>query len=398
MMGYVVTVLGIIFPFVNAYFEMQFPSVESASTFLLIGVFFGAFFGGDYVERIGKRQVALFDMLLVVLFIIPVLIYFNQIVLDISLLLVGIGLGGEFSVPGALIRDYFPKQNMIKLHGLIIMFQAIGSLFGAITAVAVLLIYPHEADWKFFLISIVLFAFVVLTGRFFLLKKKYKPKFKETVDPEPHKNIFDFITKKKNFKLLILSAVPWFCMDFSVYGINLFTPTILKNFNLNFSFVDKMTDVFLKSEIPIIGGTAFIDLFLVLGFILGLFLLKKMRVLNLQIMGFLFMALSFAILIFGNLSKLMPLIIIGFLLFNLTMNMGPNLTTFNIPHLIFKPKKVATAQGISAGIGKLGAITSTLLFPYLLKSSGVNSVLLVVLVLSLIGAVVTFTSHKKVKR
>lgn len=76
----------------------------------------------------------------------------------------------------------------------------------------------------------------------------------------------------------------------------------------------------------------------------------------LQIIGFLFLTIIFCILGFGfhHLSKgsFLALYIIG----NFFFNAGPNTTTFIVPGECFPTRYRATGHGVSAAMGKIGAI------------------------------------------
>lgn len=77
---------------------------------------------------------------------------------------------------------------------------------------------------------------------------------------------------------------------------------------------------------------------------------------TLQILGFLFLTIIFCILGFGfhHLSKgsFLALYIIG----NFFFNAGPNTTTFIVPGECFPTRYRATGHGVSAAMGKIGAI------------------------------------------
>lgn len=74
-----------------------------------------------------------------------------------------------------------------------------------------------------------------------------------------------------------------------------------------------------------------------------------------QSIGFLGMVLGMVILVVAvgssgdAKSANIVLVIAGFSIFNLMMNMGPNSTTFGLPALLFPAEIRATAAGSSAG-------------------------------------------------
>jgi len=73
-------------------------------------------------------------------------------------------------------------------------------------------------------------------------------------------------------------------------------------------------------------------------------------------------------------------------------NFGPNATTFIIPAEVFPSRVRGLGHGVSAAVGKLGAILSALLFNYLSgpKVIGLSNVLWIFFACNILGAVSTF--------
>jgi PHS family inorganic phosphate transporter-like MFS transporter len=83
----------------------------------------------------------------------------------------------------------------------------------------------------------------------------------------------------------------------------------------------------------------------------------------------------------------------AFLLYALSfffIDFGPNTTTFVIPAEVYPVRFRTTGHGISAASGKLGAAITTYLFPTLLTSMGIKNLLVMLAVVSIIGALLTF--------
>jgi MFS transporter, putative metabolite transport protein len=83
------------------------------------------------------------------------------------------------------------------------------------------------------------------------------------------------------------------------------------------------------------------------------------------------------------------LVILGFVLFNLAMNTGPNSTTFLLPALLFPTTLRGTAAGFAAACAKVGATLGTFLLPELRASFGTSAMLLVLAGVSIAGCLVT---------
>jgi predicted MFS family arabinose efflux permease len=79
----------------------------------------------------------------------------------------------------------------------------------------------------------------------------------------------------------------------------------------------------------------------------------------------------------------------GFILFNLSMNAGPNSTTFTLAPFLFPTQLRATASGFAAGVAKIGATLGVFVLPILKGNLGVPAVLGMMALVSLLGLVVT---------
>jgi len=83
----------------------------------------------------------------------------------------------------------------------------------------------------------------------------------------------------------------------------------------------------------------------------------------------------------------------AFLLYALSfffIDFGPSTTTFVIPAEVYPVRFRTTGHGISATSGKLGAAITTYLFPTLLTLMGIKNLLVMLAVVSIIGALLTF--------
>jgi hypothetical protein len=76
-------------------------------------------------------------------------------------------------------------------------------------------------------------------------------------------------------------------------------------------------------------------------------------------------------------------------LFNLTMNAGPNSTTFALPPELFPTSIRASAGGFAAAAAKVGATLGVFVLPQVKAHGGVAAVLIMMAIVSALGAAVT---------
>jgi MFS family permease len=193
-----------------------------------------------------------------------------------------------------------------------------------------------------------------------------------------------------------LAALPWFLMDIATYGVGLFTPVILAA--IHFGKVQSGT---IAAESVDIKGSGSIDLFLLVGFVIGLWVVPRFGRVRMQAAGFLLMAAAMGILFMavrmpGDSATKTPWIFAGFVLFNLAMNAGPNSTTFAMASALFPTPLRASANGLAAAVAKLGATLSVFLLPIIKADWGVPVVLALMAAVSILGAASTAILNEEI--
>ncbi|MCY0882360.1 MAG: MFS transporter, partial [Acidianus infernus] len=139
------------------------------------------------------------------------------------------------------------------------------------------------------------------------------------------------------------------------------------------------------------------------GYFTAVALLYKLGRKTIQIQGFVMMAIiylvvsSLMIVTYTSTGPKVSGFLIpaeaAFMLYALSfffINFGPNTTTFVLPAEVYTVRFRTTGHGISAAAGKLGAGLTTYLFPTLLTAMGIKNLLIMLAVVSVIGALVTF--------
>ena len=161
----------------------------------------------------------------------------------------------------------------------------------------------------------------------------------------------------------VLVAVPWFLVDIATYGVGLFTPIILGAIDISGRARGVITH-----DLAAARGSAAIDLFLLFGFLLGIWAVPRFGRIRMQAIGFACMAVGMLTLMtavqLSNSSLHIPLVFAGFILFNLLMNAGPNATTFTLAPILFPTQLRATASGFAAGVAKIGATFGVFILAY----------------------------------
>jgi len=197
---------------------------------------------------------------------------------------------------------------------------------------------------------------------------------------------FVYFSEWRHFKTLFGTAMSWFLVDIAFYGINLNQSVILTaiGFTTGKNNYHKLMKGALGNLIIAVAGYV-PGYFFTIGFIeiIG----RK----PIQIGGFLITALLFGVLAgdYNNIPTAGKFVC--FALAQFFFNFGPNATTFIVPAEVFPSRVRGMAHGVSAAVGKLGAILSAILFNYLAQYKiGLPNVLWIFFACNLLGAVITF--------
>jgi MFS family permease len=318
-------------------------------------------------------------------------------------LLVGIGIGIDFPVSASYVSETMPKGARSRMVVATIALQSVGMLLGAAIDLAILRAWSNPADWRLMIAAISVAALVFLLLRIWLpessrwLSHHEQHKAAKASARAPslgHRFALLFSRRYRTRTMLI--SLPWFLMDIATYGVGLFTAVILGAIRFSSDTTGPLAAEFSNAE-----GTAVIDLFLLFGFVLGLWAVPRFGRIHMQVAGFVGMTIGMLILLTpeltaGGAAAHVSVVFIGFILFNLAMNAGPNATTFGLPPELFPTGIRASAGGFAAAAAKVGATLGIFILPLVKAHGGVAEVLMMMAVVSALGALATAILSREV--
>lgn len=195
----------------------------------------------------------------------------------------------------------------------------------------------------------------------------------------------EYFSEWRHLKMLIGTALTWFLVDISFYGINLNQSVLLQEIGFARGSTEYHTLILAAVGNLIITVAGYLPgYFLTIGFIE---LLGRKWI---QIQGFIITALMFGVIAGDYVGAGTGGKFVCFVFAQLFFNFGPNATTFIVPAECFPSRVRGLAHGLSAATGKLGAILSGVLFNYLANDVlNVPKVLWIFFAVNLAGAVVT---------
>jgi putative MFS transporter len=419
--GFVIFVLGVAMPLIIADFHLTPDAVGFIGASLVFGAVFGAGFGGPMADHLGRKKLMIADMIIIAMGAATSALANGFPPLFIGQLLVGVGVGIDFPASSSYVSEVLPKRSRARMMVATIACQSVGMLLAAVIAL-VLLKNVHSAQtWRLFLVTegIIAFLFFLLRlsepdsphwlitrGRFAeaaqaflwimpeqreavlrIMSDGVDPRVANSVSPPKSPGIAILFSRAYRART-VLVAVPWFLMDIATYGVGLFTPIILGAIEASANGIGVIGHDYADAR-----GSAAIDVFLLLGFLIGIWAVPRFGRIRMQAIGFASMAFGMLLLVIAvrlsNSSLHIPLVFAGFILFNLLMNAGPNSTTFTLAPILFPTELRATASGFAAGIAKIGATLGVFVLPILKGTFGIPAVLGMMAIVSVLGLAVT---------
>jgi len=426
--GFDLFVMSIALPLIIVQFSATPLEQGIVGAAAVVGAIFGALIGGRLCDRFGRKKVFLADLGIFILFAILSASAWNIESLILFRFLLGVGIGADYPVCASYVSEFMPKRIRGRMLIAAFSFQAVGIFAAAAIGLLILAMHPADSAWRWMLVVGAVPALLILvlrrglpeSARWHIQRGEWKlalgvvrhliPDFtlKNNIRPAPaaevvqkkpekeqawhsHLSVYAELFSRKNLKRTILITVPWFLMDFAFYGVGIFTPILIAAMiggdgaGLNYIAQD-----FYSSEY-----TVLLDIFLVIGFILNILFVERIGRIRLQLAGFVGMAAGMFILAASQqgAETIIAVAFVGFGIFNLLQNWGPNATTFLLPAELFPTSLRATAHGFAAGIAKVGAACGIIFVPLMTASYGVRGTVIFMGIVCIIAFMVTWLTR-----
>jgi len=405
--GFDLFIIAVALPLVAADFKPDATTQGLIGAAAPLGAVIGAVAVGRLADRWGRKVMFFLDLVFFVVFSVLSGLAWDVASLIAFRFLLGVGIGADYPLSSSYVSEFMPARLRGRMMVAGFSFQALGSLSGAGVGLLVLLLHPTPDAWRFMLMAGVIPALLVVmmrstlpesprwcanNGRCDEASAVLTSMLGTAVAAAPEEEgdtSFAALFSRRYIRRTILSTVPWFLMDVCLYGVGFFTPTILA------AMAFTRAGDLMSRDIASTEGAVVLDVFLVVGFALAIWLVERWGRIRLQLVGFAGMTVGLALLAIsaglpGDAPLHLGLIFGGFALFNLMVNMGPNPTTFLLPAELFPTSLRATGHGLAAAAGKVGATVGVFLLPVLRDAWGLCPSLAAVAVFSLLGFIVTW--------
>jgi MFS family permease len=427
--GFSVVSLGISLPLLRRDFAIAPTMLGLIGSALVLGAVLGAALGGVLADRIGRKRAFLADMAILAAGSALCVIAMDPWVILAGQFVIGVGIGIDFPTSGSYVAEITPKAARSRMTVATIAMQSVGMIAAALVGIAVLKFRPLTNDWRILLGAGGVLAILYMVARLRLPESPRwlaeKGMIAEAAvvltrltgmpvssavlraavavgTPTPQiarrrKPTFATLFDSRYRTRTLLVSLPWLMMDVATYGVGLFTPVILGAMHFGSSGGGAVASDFANAK-----GSGLVDVFLLVGFIVGIWAVPRFGRIPMQVTGFAGMTLGMLTLMLATLADDGPqahlyLIIGGFVLFNFAMNAGPNATTFTLAPVLFPTGIRASASGFAAACAKIGATFGTFAVPEIRAAWGLIGVLALMAIVSVGGLIATAAFSHEVR-
>ena len=295
----VATLAGIIIPMLNI---IQHPELSSFMQGLigaadLIGIIFGSVIFGRLSDRYGYLFFFRFCPALILVASIAGILFPSVATLTICLFLIGMGIGGEYSLDSDYISELMPARYRSLMVGVAKAGCALGNILVAAICFGLLSYWESAELWPdlLWIVAITAALMILLRIRFYQSPKWLMDKGRVTDAEDAARKFFGpdasiacdsdagshdrpdtkismprFIME--NWRKVVLSGIPWACEGMGVYGIGVFLPILVMALGLEHFSPGENPILHVTDSVRI---TLWISCIILPGFLIGLYLINR---------------------------------------------------------------------------------------------------------------------------
>lgn len=388
--GYVLGVIG--FALIQIRPQMGLTPFQEGmlGSSALIGLFLGSLVLGWISDYIGRQKIFCFSF--VVITLASALQFFATTPEQLFFLrvMVGIGLGGDFSVGHTMLAEFSPRKHRGVLLGSFSVIWTVGYVAAGFAGHFLTALGPD--GWRWLLSSSALPSLIILLMRIgtpesprWLIGKGRRDEAMAIVHryfgpnvllideaPVASKQRFMSLFGPKYRRRTAFNSLFFVCLVIPYFAIYTFLPTILQVMGLNNSFT---TDLLLNA-------------LLIVGALLGILLTVVCSRRGFLIGSFVFLAACLVILSLIPLSQ-SGWLILFFAAFTLIMSAVSNLVGV-FPAESFPTEVRSMGVGFAIAISRLGSAIGTGLLPLAILNYGMQATTAILALILTIGAIVSF--------
>jgi MFS transporter, putative metabolite transport protein len=388
--GYVLGIIGIAFTLIQPQLNLDPFWTGLIGSSALIGLFLGSLVLGYISDFIGRQKIFLFSFVLIT--VASVMQFFADSAWELFFLriLIGIGMGGDYSVGHTMLAEFSPRKHRGVLLGSFSVIWTVG--YVAATFVGTYMLSMGPDAWRWMLASSALPAALILFLRIgtpesprWLINKGRIDEAREIVKKHLGPNIvlddetpvektggsFSLLFSKEMRKRTIFNCLFFVCLVIPYFAIYTFLPTILDTMGLRANF----------------GTELLLNGLLIIGAILGIWCTIKFSRRGFLINSFIILTVTLLLLTVLPDSAIV-LMIVTFAVFTLIMSAVSNLVGV-FPAESFPTEVRSSGVGLATSFSRFGSAIGTFLLPIGIDSFGFHLTMLGLAGVLVVGTIVS---------
>ncbi|MDE3738672.1 MFS transporter [Pseudomonas resinovorans] len=388
--GYILGLIGIAFTLIGPQMQLDPFWQGLIGSSALIGLFLGSLFFGWISDYVGRQKIFVVSFLLITL--ASVLQFYAETAMQLFLLrvLIGIGLGGDYSVGHTLLAEFAPRKHRGVLLGSFSVIWTFG--YVAATFIGTAMLGLGDDAWRWMLASsaipaaIILFArigtpesprWLVNQGRIEEARAIVRKHIGANVEldderPQKHQGGYAVLFSREYRKRTAFNCLFFICIVMPYFAIYTFLPSILAKMGL----AEGM------------GTEMMLNALLVIGALAGIWCTVKFSRRGFLIGSFWILAASLFLLVAMPSSAAWAIVAL-FGLFTLVLSAVSNLVGV-FPAESFPTEVRASGVGLATAASRLGSAISTFLLPVSVAGIGLNPTMAVLAGVLVLGALVSW--------
>ncbi|WP_460997827.1 MFS transporter [Trueperella pyogenes] len=351
----------------------------------LVGLFFGAIFGGYLTDLIGRKRMFIIDVMSIAVLSVLCMFVSGPLMVVLLRFLIGFAVGADYPIATSIIAEFTPKRYRAITMGFL---AAVWYLGANVSYLVGYFLLDAGNGWRWMLGSSVIPCLVILLGRWsipesprWLMSKGRHEEAAQIVRDTFGKNVviedevverteYSAIFRRPYFKRMLFVGIIWLCQAIPMFAVYTYGPDIIATFGLG------------EGRAALIGELV-IGTFFMLGTVPAMFLAEYWGRRPLCIWSFVVMTGALAILGVVPATSMVFVMLI-FAIYALASG-GPGNLQWLYPNEIFPTSIRASAMGAAMAFSRIATVISMFVLPSFLSTYGNGPVMIAGAVISAIG-------------
>lgn len=393
--GYIIGLIGMVFTLITPLMQLDSFWQGAIGSAVLIGLFVGSLFFGFISDKLGRQKIFCISFILVLIGSIAQFYASTPLELFLCRVLMGIGLGGDYTVGHALLAEFLPKQSRGAILGSFSVVWTFGYVLATFIAKFVIDLDLGPDTWRYLLASTAIPAAIILIARIgtpesprWLMQHGRKDEARAIVqkyfgahvtiesetDQAAQQNSFSSIKllfSQKYLKRTLFNCIFFTCIVMPYFAIYTFLPMILELMKLSNDFTTE----------------TILNLMLLLGAVIGIYCTYKFSRRGFLIYSFVLLSVSLLLITILPASLNWALVLL-FAAFTMILSAVSNLVGV-FPAESFPTEVRSSGIGIATAVSRFGSAASTFILPISLLQIGMTATMLLLVCILVFGTIIS---------